>query len=274
PPHIRERPGSRRHAGRRPRTRAFASSGEPGQGSVGVSSRRARSSLRTRTTTNHRIAAAITPTTSLDSTPLHRSSTGSIAGPNANPSPIHRPFQISEPTRVYSENGHSRIRSIPAGMEMKERTSGTHRPKNTAAPPQRAKNASALSKSAVSSSGTLTKIHLVRSRPSSAPSPYQIQAPTRLPSVAATIAHHTFIRPSQARNPAPGSTASEGIGGKNVSISTARPTPTSPIVVINDSTQPMNPSYSAAGATTPRAMAGSMGEEAPLVDQIQGSHAP
>src|SRR5699024_10639927 len=117
------------------------------------------------------------------------------------PSPIHRPFQISEPTRVYTVNGHSRIRSIPAGMEMNERTSGTHRPKNTAAPPQRAKNASALSKSAVSSSGTFTKIQRVRSRPRSAPSPYQTHAPTRLPNVAATIAHHTFIRPSQARNP-------------------------------------------------------------------------
>src|SRR5699024_5235324 len=47
-----------------------------------------------------------------------------------------------------------------------------------------------------------------------------------------------------------GRTASDGIGGTNVSTSTAMPTPTSPSVSMRLSTHPMKPSYSAAGWTS------------------------
>ncbi len=88
------------------------------------------------------------------------------------------------------------MRSMPAGMEMNERTSGTHRPRSTAVPPQRWKNASALSKSAWSSSGIRPTRRRVRFRPSAAPIAYQMSAPTSAPIVAAAHAPHALIRPS------------------------------------------------------------------------------
>jgi hypothetical protein len=81
----------------------------------------------------------------------------------------NRPFHTRLPSVVSSTNGSSRMRSTPAGSETAQRTSGTIRPRSTAAAPWRANHASAASMSEIRTSGSRTTRARARSRPSRAP---------------------------------------------------------------------------------------------------------
>ena len=70
---------------------------------------------------------------------------------------------------VNSRNWPNGIRTTPAGTEMKLRTIGTMRPKNTADRPCRSNQAKVLSTSSVSTSGSRSRKACERRGPSARP---------------------------------------------------------------------------------------------------------
>ena len=118
---------------------------------------------------------------------------------------------------------------MPAGTEIKERTTGTNLPKNKAKTPFFWKNLVALSRSlALKRSVWPTlpfKIFSRRSTDKKCPTAYKIAAPKTAPIVAAVIAPKTFSPAVNVKNPVNVKTTSEGIGGKIFSraISSAIP---------------------------------------------------
>src|SRR5690606_29907192 len=82
--------------------------------------------------------------------------------------------------------------------------------------------------------------------PTSAPTAYSTQAPTRAPRVAKAHAATTLTSPWAALKPAKGRMTSEGMGGKAVSSATRAPTPGAPIASMTSTTQPARPPSSSA----------------------------
>lgn len=137
-------------------------------------------------------------------------------------------FQIALPSPVSPRKTGSRIRSTPAGTEIRLRKTGIIRPKNTALVPCRRNHASVFWMSESFTSGSRPAIATVRSRPSSAPTPYSASAPTTEPRVVHSSASNRPIRPLLTANPASGRITSLGRGGKRFSSAIARPAPGAP----------------------------------------------
>ena len=139
-------------------------------------------------------------------------------------------FQIALPSVVRQRKTGRRMRSTPAGTEIRLRKIGIIRPKNTALVPCRTNHASVFSMSATFTSGSRAAIATVRSRPSSAPTPYSASAPMTEPAVVHSSAANRFICPVLAANPASGRMTSLGRGGKRFSRAMAMPAPGAPSV--------------------------------------------
>ena len=92
-----------------------------------------------------------------------------MRSPAATPTPISTLFQIRLPAVVKRRNWPSGIRTTPAGTEMKLRTIGTMRPKNTAERPCRSNHPKVLSTSSVSTSGSRSRKACDRRGPSARP---------------------------------------------------------------------------------------------------------
>ena len=138
------------------------------------------------------------------------------------------PFQMRLPA-VVSSTYHPRCsRSTPAGSDTAHRTSGTIRPRNTAARPRFANQASAASTSEIRTIGSRTTSARARARPRRAPSPYTISDPTTEPSVVQNSASARLNTPRLAEYPASGSTSSLGIGGNTFSTATTSAAPGPP----------------------------------------------
>lgn len=97
------------------------------------------------------------------------SSTSRQLSPSQNPAMTNTEFQTRLPRAVRPTKTVSGMRSMPAGMEIRLRNTGTMRAKNTVLAPCRANHASALSISCAWTRGILSAIRRVRSRPSAAP---------------------------------------------------------------------------------------------------------
>ena len=78
-------------------------------------------------------------------------------------------FQIRLPAVVNSRNWPRGMRTTPAGTEMKLRTIGTMRPKNTAVRPCFSNHAKVLSTSSVSTSGSRSRKACERRGPRARP---------------------------------------------------------------------------------------------------------
>ncbi|CAM5590509.1 hypothetical protein SALBM217S_04394 [Streptomyces griseoloalbus] len=147
-------------------------------------------------------------------------------------------FHIALPSVVRPRNSGSGIRSTPAGMDTRLRNSGIIRPKNTAFDPCRRNHASVFSTSATFTSGSRPARASVRSRPSSAPTPYRASAPITEPAVVHSSTANKPIRPLLAAKPANGRITSLGTGGKRFSSAMARPAPGAPRASIRSLTHP------------------------------------
>lgn len=137
-------------------------------------------------------------------------------------------FQIALPSVVRARKTGRRIRSTPAGTEIRLRKMGIIRPKNTALVPCLRNHASVFSMSDTFTSGSFPAIATVRSRPSRAPIPYRASAPITEPAVVHSRTAIRLIRPELAANPASGRITSLGRGGKRFSRAMARPAPGAP----------------------------------------------
>src|SRR5690625_72043 len=133
-------------------------------------------------------------------------------------------FQPAEPMAVQSVNLMGLSRSMPAGMEIRERIPGMKRPKKTEAGPYLSNQYKAPSTSLASTSHIQSAILRKRSAPIHAPMPYSAQAPRMEPAVAQIKVGQKPRLPCEIVNPASGSTTSEGIGGKRFSNKIAMPT--------------------------------------------------
>src|SRR3954452_5348629 len=176
------------------------------------------------TTTNHPTAATAPAITAFWNTPTDASTT-CHRSPNWYPATISNEFHTRLPSAVRGRNSRTRMRSTPAGTEIRLRTTGTNRPISTALAPCRSNQSLALSTSCTFTSGSLLASVLVRSRPSTAPTPYNASAPTTDPSVVKTIALTSPSSPRLAANPASGRITSLGHGGNKFSSATASPAP-------------------------------------------------
>ena len=78
-------------------------------------------------------------------------------------------FQMSEPAIVSSRKMLWLIRSMPAGIEMRERKMGIIRPKNTALRPWRPNQATVRSTSSGLTSGSFAAHPVIRSWPKARP---------------------------------------------------------------------------------------------------------
>ncbi len=139
-------------------------------------------------------------------------------------------FHRALPRVVRPRKTGSGMRSTPAGTEIRLRKMGIIRPKNTALVPCRRNQASVFSMSETFTSGSRAAIATVRSRPSSAPTPYRASAPTTEPAVVHSRAAHRLICPVLAAKPASGRITSLGSGGNRFSRAMARPAPGAPSV--------------------------------------------
>src|SRR5699024_6795865 len=138
----------------------------------------------------------------------------------------------------------------PAGMEMRERKMGTNRPTSTVHRPFRSNQASVLSTSETLTSGSQFMMARVRSRPSSAPTPYSRYAPTTDPIVHQTTASRRPNElPREAVNPASGSMISLGMGGKRFSNATMIAAPSPPSDSMTPTDQPVSPPRSSLPGT-------------------------
>jgi hypothetical protein len=131
------------------------------------------------------------------------------------------------------------MRSTPAGTETRLRKTGIIRPKNTALVPCRRNHASVFSMSETLTRGSRAASATVRSRPSSAPTPWSARAPITEPAVVHSSTATRLIRPALAAKPASGRIASLGTGGKRFSRATATPAPGAPRVSMRPLSQSM-----------------------------------
>ncbi len=97
--------------------------------------------------TNQAIAAAMTTMTTVWIEPT-TSPTCSQRSPSSAPAPMSARFQIAEPSAVKSTKRQMGMRRKPAGIDTRERTSGTHRQTSTATSERRSNQDSARSRSA------------------------------------------------------------------------------------------------------------------------------
>ena len=160
-------------------------------------------------------------------------------------------FQMALPRVVSPRNTGRRIRSTPAGTEIRLRKIGIIRPKNTALVPCFRNQASVFSMSETFTSGSRAAIATVRSRPSSAPTPYSASAPITEPAVVHSRTASRLIRPLLAANPASGRITSLGSGGNRFSRAMARPAPGAPSVSIRSLTH-CGPASAAMAVMPPR----------------------
>src|SRR5690606_11219272 len=144
----------------------------------------------------------------------------SLLSPTASPTNTNTVFQIKVPRVVKVKNSQNFIFDIPAGIEMRLRTKGINRPKNTVHIPKRSNQASALCISDFFTRNQLPYLSMIfsnRSTSSNKPTPYKATAPTTDPAVEAMITPGIVIVVVVVINPPTVKITSDGIGGKTFS---------------------------------------------------------